>query len=86
MLLIGLLFLILSISAVGSVILISLSLRLCSFNTRELIYFLRTNPQFAQTIGFDPINNFIPSEATFSIFKKKFDTSFLFEIIAQSVK
>ena len=30
------------------------------FNTRELIYFLRTNPKFAQTIGFDPINNFCP--------------------------
>ncbi|HHV00667.1 MAG TPA: hypothetical protein GXX68_00515 [Defluviitoga tunisiensis] len=30
------------------------------FNNRELIYFLRTNPKFAQTIGFDPINNFCP--------------------------
>jgi len=56
------------------------------FNTRELIYFLRTNPKFAQAIGFDPINNFVPSEATFSVFKKKFDTSFLFEIIAHSIQ
>ncbi|WP_369826040.1 hypothetical protein [Petrotoga sp. 9PWA.NaAc.5.4] len=51
-----------------------------------MIYFLRTNPQFAQAIGFDLINNFVPSEATFSVFKKKFDTSFLFEIIAQSIQ
>jgi len=51
-----------------------------------LIYFLRTNPKFAQAIGFDPINNCVPSEATFSVFKKKFDTSFLFEIIAHSIQ
>ena len=51
-----------------------------------MIYFLRTNPKFAQAIGFDPINNFVPSEATFSVFKKKFDTSLLFEIIAQSIQ
>jgi hypothetical protein len=34
------------------------------FNTRELIYFLRTNLHFGQAIGFDPINNYVSSEAT----------------------
>jgi len=37
------------------------------FNTRELIYFLRTNLHFGQAIGFDPINNYVSSEASSSI-------------------
>ena len=56
------------------------------FNTRELIYFLKTNPHFAQAIGFDPINNYVPSEATFSVLKKKFDLSLLDKIVSDSIQ
>ena len=56
------------------------------FNTRELIHFLRSNPFFSQAIGFNPIANFVPSESTFSSFKKSFDTSLLDDIIASTVK
>jgi len=45
-------------------------------NTRELIHFLRSYPLFSQAIDFNHITNFVPSESTFSSFKKPFDTPY----------
>jgi len=52
------------------------------FNTGELVYFLRTNPILSKSIGFDSINNYIPYEAIFSVFKKKLDLSLLDDVIS----
>jgi hypothetical protein len=55
------------------------------FTVRELIHFLKSNPSFAKCIGFDPIINYVPSEATFSSFKKEFDPSYLDKVIVFTV-
>lgn len=51
------------------------------FTVRELIHFLKNNPSFAKCIGFDPIINYVPSEATFSSFKKEFNPSYLDKVL-----
>lgn len=55
------------------------------FTVRELIHFLKSNPSFAKCIGFDPIINYVPSEATFSSFKKEFGPSYLDKVIVFTV-
>ncbi|POZ88873.1 hypothetical protein AA80_04675 [Petrotoga sibirica DSM 13575] len=50
-----------------------------------MIHFLKSNPSFAKCIGFDPIINYVPSEATFSSFKKEFDPSYLDKVIVFTV-
>jgi len=51
------------------------------FNTRELVYFLRTNPQFAQAIGFDPIY----LRLLLSLFKRVLMRAFSILIICVSI-
>jgi len=55
------------------------------FTVRELIHFLKSNPSFAKCIGFDPIINYVSSEATFSSFKKEFAPSYLDKVITFTV-
>jgi hypothetical protein len=50
-----------------------------------LIHFLKSTPSFAKCIGFDPIINYVPSEATFSSFKKEFAPSYLDKVIVFTV-
>ncbi|MGY4688162.1 hypothetical protein, partial [Petrotoga sp. DB-2] len=50
-----------------------------------MIHFLKSNPSFAKCIGFDPIINYVPSEATFSSFKKEFGPSYLDKVIVFTV-
>ena len=47
-----------------------------------LIDELYSNPYLAQAIGFDPIRDYVPSESTFSIFRKSFDINIIYSLIA----
>jgi hypothetical protein len=48
---------------------------------RELINELYSNPYLAQIMGFDPIRNYVPSESTFSNFRKSFHINIIYSII-----
>ncbi|MBM7560254.1 transposase [Marinitoga litoralis] len=46
-----------------------------------LIDELYSNPYLAQAIGFDPIKDYVPSESTFSLFRKSFDVNIIYSLI-----
>ncbi|KLO21346.1 hypothetical protein X275_09440 [Marinitoga sp. 1197] len=50
-------------------------------STSDLIDELYSNPYLAQTIGFDPIRNYVPAKSTFSMFRKSFDINIIYLLI-----